>query len=61
MGRGNTGTIIGVTEDFHFQGLQKRIGPLSMICRPEVFRNLNLTIKEENLNQTLAYVKDTRK
>ena len=36
-------TIIGAIEDFHYQGLQKEIGALGMMYRPQIFRYLSLT------------------
>ncbi len=50
--------IIGVTKDFHYQGLQKQIEPLGIVYRPDYFGVLNLSIKAENLPETLAFVKN---
>jgi putative ABC transport system permease protein len=50
--------IIGVTKDFHYQGLQKQIEPLGMLYRPDYFGVLNLSIKTENLPETLGFVKN---
>jgi putative ABC transport system permease protein len=50
--------IIGVTKDFHYQGLQKQIEPLGMVYRPDYFGVLNLSVKTENLPETLAFVKN---
>lgn len=55
-GSGNVGTIIGVTKDFHFKGLQTKIEPLVMQFRPGYFSNLSLTVKTENLEETLSFV-----
>ncbi|MDH5386290.1 MAG: ABC transporter permease [Candidatus Aminicenantes bacterium] len=51
-------TIIGVTKDFYYQGLQRPIGPLGMLYRPDYFGALTLNIKIENLPETLAFVKN---
>ncbi len=56
-GSGNVGTIIGVTKDFHFKGLQTKIEPLVMQFHPGYFSNLSLTVKTENLEETLSFVK----
>jgi putative ABC transport system permease protein len=51
-------TIIGITKDFHYQGLQRPIGPLGMLYRPDYFGALTLTVKIENLPETLAFIKN---
>lgn len=48
--------IIGVTKDFHYTGLQNRIRALGMLYRPGYFRSLSLTLKTENLKETLSFV-----
>ncbi len=49
-------TIIGVTKDFHYTGLQNRIRALGMLYRPDYFRSLSLTVKTKNLKETLSFV-----
>lgn len=56
-GSGGIGTIIGVTEDFHYKGLQTKVEPLVLQWRPDFFSYLSLTVKTENLSQTLSFVK----
>jgi len=50
--------IMGVVADFHYQGLQSVVEPLVMLYRPRMFRNLTLTVKTEDAEQTVAFVKD---
>jgi putative ABC transport system permease protein len=53
--------IIGVTEDFHYRGLQFQVEPLVMEWNPEQFRSMTLTINTENLGETLAFTGKTWK
>jgi len=55
-GSGGIGTIIGVTRDFHYKGLQTKVDPLVLQWRPDFFSYLSLTVKTENLPQTLTFV-----
>ena len=55
-GSGGIGTIIGVTKDFHYRGLQTKVEPLVLQWRPDFFSYLSLTVKTENLPQTLSFV-----
>lgn len=48
--------IIGVTEDFHFQGLQRKINPLAILHVPRIFQKLVLTVEMENLSRTMEEV-----
>jgi putative ABC transport system permease protein len=54
-------SIIGVTEDFHYRGLQFQVEPLVMEWNPEQFRSMTLTINTENLGETLAFTGKTWK
>lgn len=56
-GSGGIGTIIGVTEDFHYKGLQTKVEPLVLQWRPDYFSYLSLSVKTDNLSDTLAFVK----
>ncbi|UCH93598.1 MAG: hypothetical protein JSV88_25465, partial [Candidatus Aminicenantes bacterium] len=53
--------IIGVTEDFHYRGLQHKVEPLVMEWNPGLFRSMTLTISTENLSETLAFAEKTWK
>jgi putative ABC transport system permease protein len=50
--------IIGVVGDFHYRGLQSTLEPLVMIYRPRMFRNLTLSVKTEDAEQTVAFVRE---
>ena len=56
-GSGGIGTIIGVTEDFHYKGLQTKVEPLVLQWRPDYFSFLSLSVKTDNLSETLSFVK----
>ncbi|MFC2157864.1 ABC transporter permease [Acidobacteriota bacterium] len=52
-----SGKVIGVIEDFHYQGLQSEIEPLALFWRAPGFEVLTLSINTEKLNKTLAFAK----
>ncbi len=56
-GSGGIGTIIGVTQDFHYKGLQTKVEPLVLQWRPSYFSYLSLTVRTDNLSETLSFVK----
>ena len=49
-------TIIGVVKDFHYTGLQDPIEPLVMLNDPQYFYSISLTIKTENVSETLSFI-----
>jgi putative ABC transport system permease protein len=53
---GRTGIIIGVVKDFHFFGLQQKVGPLVMEWFPSTFGCISLNVRTEGLSETLAAV-----
>jgi putative ABC transport system permease protein len=57
-GSGGIGTIIGVTKDFFYKGLQTKVEPLVMQVRPEFFSTISLEIRTDNLRETLAFVEN---
>jgi len=54
---GRVNPIIGVTEDFHYRGLQSEVEPLVMEFLPWVFRYVTLSVRADNPGETLAFVK----
>lgn len=56
-GSGGIGTIIGVTKDFHFKGLQTKVEPLVLQWSPAYFSYLSLTVETQNLSQTISFVR----
>jgi putative ABC transport system permease protein len=53
---GRVNPIIGVTEDFHYRGLQSKVEPLVMEYMPEMFRAVTLSIDIGDLKTTMAAV-----
>ena len=52
-----SGEVIGVIDDFHYQGLQTDIEPLALFWRPPSFEVITLNVSTSNLPETLAYAK----
>jgi len=52
-----SGKVIGVIEDFHYQGLQTVIEPLALFWEPQRFEVLTLSVNTGDLNKTLAFAK----
>jgi putative ABC transport system permease protein len=50
--------IIGVVGDFHYRGLQSVVEPLVMLYRPRMFRNVTLTVRTHDVQQTIGFVKE---
>ena len=48
--------VVGVFEDFHWQGLQNAIEPLAIMIWPIGFRYITLTVDTENLEETVAFI-----
>jgi putative ABC transport system permease protein len=55
-GSGGIGTIIGVIRDFHYKGLQTRVEPLVLQWRPDFFSTLSLTVRTDNIPETISFV-----
>lgn len=53
--------IIGVTENFHYRGLQFQVEPLVMEWNPGQFRSMTLTVNTGNLGETMAIAEKTWK
>ncbi len=49
--------VVGVTEDFNFQGLQRSIEPLYMNIWPEKFAYFTLALDIKNLSSALSFIK----
>jgi putative ABC transport system permease protein len=54
------GEVIGVVEDFHYEGLQNTIEPLVISARPDMawMRNVAVSMGAENISATLSQVQD---
>ncbi len=53
---GRKGTIIGVTRDFHFRGLQTFVDPLIMEWFPQMLKTITLTVSPKDLRRALDFV-----
>ncbi len=53
------GRVIGVIKDFHFLSLHQTIQPLTLIFDPKQHRYLSLKINPTDLNNTIAFVRET--
>jgi putative ABC transport system permease protein len=51
---GSEGRIIGVMQNFNYHSLKKEVSPLTMRISPYDFSKLSVSIKADNLKQTLA-------
>ncbi|OGD23681.1 MAG: hypothetical protein A2Y70_00415 [Candidatus Aminicenantes bacterium RBG_13_64_14] len=54
-------TIIGVTKDFHYRGLQAPVEPLAMEFNPGMLAYLTLKVEAADARSTLAFVERTWK
>lgn len=52
---GREGTIIGVTRDFHFRGLQTSVEPLIMEWFPQMLRAITLIVNPTDLERALEF------
>jgi putative ABC transport system permease protein len=57
-GSSGIGTIIGVTKDFFYKGLQTKVEPLVMQVRPDFFSTVSLEVRTDNLKETLSFVEN---
>jgi putative ABC transport system permease protein len=53
---GVSGTIVGVTHDFHFKGMQDKISPLLLFVAPDWRSRLYVRVRSENLQQSIAAI-----
>lgn len=53
---GRVNPIIGVTQNFHYRGLQTEVEPLVMENLPRTFQCISLSIDTSNLRETMAFV-----
>jgi putative ABC transport system permease protein len=50
--------IIGITKDFHYQGMQDIVEPLYMVFAPFDFDTLTLTLESGSLGETLSFIEN---
>lgn len=53
------GTVVGVTEDFHFESLYNKIKPMVFIPTASVQGYVTLSINSESFPETLAFIEQT--
>lgn len=53
---GQTGRVLGITNDFHFESVHNKIRPMILIKTTENHRRLNLKLNAENLDETIALI-----
>lgn len=53
-----TKKIIGVTKNFHFNGMQEVVEPVLMDIEPSLMRMITLSITTDNIKDTIGFVKD---
>jgi len=52
-----TKRIIGVTDDFHYRGMQEIVEPLIMDIEDSLMNTITLSIRVENMNELMQFVK----
>lgn len=61
-GYGNRdGEIIGVVDDFNFEGLQNSIKPLILFYYPPAFDHLNFMVSTNELSETISFIENKYK
>ena len=53
---GKIKTIIGVTKDFHYKGMQQEVEPLIIDIENSLYSTLTLSVRSEKLPQTLKFI-----
>ena len=53
--------VIGVTDNFHFKGLQEEVAPVVMFLICEDYKYLSLTVDTENLGGTMKFVEQKQR
>jgi putative ABC transport system permease protein len=51
--------IVGITDDFHFRGMQEVVEPLVMDIENSLFSAITLTIRVENMNSLMRFIRST--
>ncbi len=54
-----TGTVVGITEDFHFESLYNKIKPMVFVPAASVQGYVTLSINSESFQETLSYIQNT--
>jgi putative ABC transport system permease protein len=51
--------IIGVTDNFHYRGMQEVVEPLIMDIEKSLFETITLSIRVENMNDLMRFIRST--
>ena len=51
--------IIGITDDFHYRGMQEVVEPLVMDIENSLFETITLSIRMENMNDLMRFIRST--
>jgi putative ABC transport system permease protein len=51
--------VIGVVQDYHYEGLQNFIDPLVIVLAPRRFRSITLTFESQNVADVLSFTEKT--
>jgi len=51
--------IIGITDDFHYRGMQEMVEPLVMDIENSLFEAITLSIRVENMNNLMRFIRST--
>jgi len=51
--------IIGVTDDFHYRGMQEIVEPLVMDIENSLFSTITLSLRVENMNDLMRFIRTT--
>jgi len=54
-----TKKIVGVTEDFHYQGMQEIVKPMVLDIEDSLFNTITLAFRVDNMNTLMRFVKNT--
>jgi len=54
-----TKRIVGVTEDFHYNGMREAVEPLVLDIEPSLMSTLTLSIRTDNLPDLMRFVRET--
>ncbi len=55
---GLTKRIVGITADFHYQGMQEIVEPMLLDIENSLFKKITLTVNPEDLRSTFKFIKD---
>ena len=51
--------VVGIIKDFHTESLNQPIGPMAIYYRADLLSHLGVRIKQQNVDETLAFLKQT--